>query len=83
MKGMWCHREVCVEVKQDREGGMSVRWSGKNLNGFIPKGYLGCVLHIRVFWSFSRAYIYVYGCWTAISFFLGSFICFVREIFRV
>ena len=61
-EGTWHHREACVEVKQSREDGVSVRWSDKKLDGFTPRGYLGCVLHLRAFWSFAKClYIYVEG----------------------
>ena len=33
-EGMWHHREPCVEAKQSREGGVSVRGSYKKLDCF-------------------------------------------------
>ena len=33
-EGMWRHRETCVEAKQSREGGVSVRGSYKKLDCF-------------------------------------------------
>ena len=52
-EGTWHHREVCLEVKQSREGGVSVRGSEKKLDDFTPKGYLGCMLNGGCFglWS--------------------------------
>ena len=62
MEDTWRHREACVKAKRSCEGGMFVQWLDKNLDGFTPKRYLGCVLHVRVFWSFSRClYIYMEG----------------------
>ena len=29
--------QACVEAKESREGGVSVRWSSKNLDRFTPK----------------------------------------------
>lgn len=43
MEGTWRHHESCNETKRSSEGGVSVRWSGKKMDGFTPKGYLGCV----------------------------------------
>lgn len=36
MEGTWRHREACVEAKQSREGGVSVRCSDKNMDRFAP-----------------------------------------------
>ena len=41
----WRHREACVEAKRSCEGGMSVRWPDKMLDGFTPKRYLACMLN--------------------------------------
>ena len=54
-EGRWRPRDTCVEVKRSREGDMSVRCSSKKLDGFTPKGYLGCVLHVKVLWSFAKS----------------------------
>ena len=37
---------------------MSIQRSEKKLDDFTPKGYLGCVLHVRTFWTFPNTYIY-------------------------
>ena len=37
-EGTWRHHETYVEAKRRCEGGVSVRWSSKNLDGFIPEG---------------------------------------------
>ena len=50
----WLWRARGVEAKQSREGGVSIRGSNKKLDSFTPRGYLGCVLHVRVFWSFGQ-----------------------------
>ena len=68
------HHEVCVEVKRSREGGVSVRGSRKKLDGFTPKGYLDCVLHVKVFWYFGQMLIHTWrGCWGSSPFFSFSF----------
>ena len=59
-EGTCCYRETCIEVKRSREGGVSVRRSDKKLNGFTPRGYLECVLNVRVFWSFAKC-LYICG----------------------
>jgi hypothetical protein len=46
--------DVYVEATQNREDVMSVQGSDRNKDAFTPKGYLGCVLHVRVFWSFGQ-----------------------------
>jgi hypothetical protein len=76
MEDTWRHREACVKAKRSCEGGVFVQWLDKNLDGFTPKRYLDCVLHVRVFWSFSRC-LYIYGgaVWT--------FYLFDRLSFRV
>ena len=33
-EGTWHHHEVCLEVKQSREGGVSVRCSDKKIDHF-------------------------------------------------
>lgn len=65
IEGMWCHRDASVEVKQNYEGGVSVWCSSKKMYNFNPEGYLGRVLHVRAFSSFSRhLYVCVEGlCW--------------------
>lgn len=35
-QGIWRHREACVEPKQRREGGVSVRGSYKKIDDFAP-----------------------------------------------
>jgi len=41
----WHLHEACIKVKRSREGGVSVRWSSKNLDDFTPEGYLRCMLN--------------------------------------
>jgi hypothetical protein len=43
----WWHLEACVGAKRSQEGTGSVGSIKKNLNGFTPRGYLGCVLHVK------------------------------------
>ena len=43
-----------VEVKQSREGDVSVQWSSKKLYSFTPEGYLRYIIYIKVFWSSAR-----------------------------
>lgn len=55
---MWNHRKACVEAKRSFEGDMFIQCSEQKLDDFTPKGYLGCVFHVRAFWSFvGRLYI--------------------------
>lgn len=56
----WRHRKACVEAKQSRKGDVSVWGSSKNLAGFTPEEYLGCVLHVRAFWSFAKGYLAIH-----------------------
>ena len=51
--GTWRHHEVFIEAKKNREGRASVRCFEKNLDG-LREGYLGYVIHVRVFWTFAR-----------------------------
>ena len=56
--GMWFHRKACVEAKPNHEG-VSIRSFNKKLDDFFPERYLGCVLYVRLFWSFDQMSIYV------------------------
>ena len=58
-EGTWRHHEVCVESKQNHEGGVSIHSFNKKLDAFFPERYLGCVLYVRLFWSFDQMSIYV------------------------
>ena len=47
--GTWCNREVCVEMKLNREGGTSVRWFGKNFDSFTCKEYLSLLTSVYIY----------------------------------
>ena len=55
-----------VEVKQSREGDVSVQWSSKKLYSFTPEGYLRYIIYINVFWSSARC---LYVCPTSLHLF--------------
>ena len=80
---MWRHREACVEAKWSREAGVSVQDFDKKLDSFTPEGYLGCMLNVRVFWSFAECLYresWLVGEAKPLG---GPLICFAREIFRI
>ena len=37
VEGTWSHREACVEAKQCRDGGVSIRYSYKKMDHFTPE----------------------------------------------
>ena len=64
LEDTWRHREACVEAKRSCEGGMSVRWPDKMLDGFTPKSYLACTFNGGCFghWP-GRLHIEIYREW--------------------
>jgi len=88
MEGMCRHREASVEEKQNYEGSVSVRCSSKRVNIFTPEEYLGRVLHVRVFWLYRQAPVYMCGgaVWAATSCYSfggGPVICVCESLARV
>ena len=53
-EGTWRHREVCVEAKRSRNGGVSIRGSYKNIDEFAPAWAVIVTSSVGVLLSFNR-----------------------------